>query len=379
MTTHVQIADALATDQLQTVASQLGNLPDPDRFKARVESDLWACVVPADKQEATEIAYDELTPDGQGVIGYIELDDGDNSVPWWLTAFKWNATTIGEDSLTLDSVDSLEQFEDFIVGETTIKKPELLHKRAGVSNDLCGVLANFGQFYTELTEHIDVPEETDAESELALPDQIFKISDGQVQTTEPFQTWVQSVVQLCPPFNESLTALLLVLSEADADVAREVLSDQVVANLEAVGILDDATVFNETYFDALGSSANSLLTYEWTVFDIQLPYVNDTYDYLAPLEAAFYETWIEENPAFIEQHKDWFILTGGSAKTIESSPAFGQVAVQSPIVQKRGRATYCTLSLRKSGRFSTASDQQGKQGELNQLLAQHGITEDDPR
>lgn len=377
MIEEVQMKDALAKEKLQALASELKQLPDPEAFKQQVESDLWACVVPDDKQNATEVAYEELTPAAQGVIGYIKTDDGDGEVPWWLIAFKWEATTIGEDALTLNSVDNLEQFEDFIVGETTIKKPELLHQRIGVRNDVYGALANFKQISDELAEHMEIRGHQNVD--LELPDRIFDISDGQFQTTEAFQTWMTSLVQYCPPFNEQVTALLLVLSQADADLAREVLSDQVAADLKAIGVLGESRVYNDAYFDALGSSGNSLLTDQWQVFDVELPYVNETYDYLAPLEAAFYETWIEENTEFIKQNAEWFILTGGSAQAIESQPAFGQVALRSPIIQKQGRATYCTLSLRSNGRFSTANDQQGRRREINQILKQHGITDDDTR
>lgn len=377
MTTNVPLEDALDMDQLRTVASQLKHLPDPDQFKTAVESDLWAHFVPTNKQETTEIAYEEMTSKGQGVIGYIQSEDGETAIPWWLTEFKWDATTIGEDSLTLDSVDNLNHFENFIIDETTIEKPELLHQRRGVSNDLCGALENFDQIYSELTNYIDVSKKTKPEVRLTLPDQIFKVAEGQVQTTEEFQTWVQSVVQLCPPFNKSLTALLMVLSKVDVDVARGVLSDHVTTNLEAIGAFGETLVYNVNYFDPLASSGNSLLTYNWSMFDIQLPYVNNGYDYLAPLEAAFYENWVEENTTFIEQHKDWFILSGRSPKKVENNPFFGQVGLRSPIVQKGGLATYCTLSLRKNGRFSTSSTEEGKRRELNQLLEKYGVTEND--
>lgn len=258
MTTSVKLDDALSEDELQSLGARLGSLPTAEKFKAAVEDDLWTTITNANQPE-DEIQYEQLPDESTALIGYAE-DNGEKHVPWWLTSFKWEASSIGEEAITLNSPDRLGKFQNFARGQTSIRRPELLHGRYGTSNDIYGALNNFNRLQRELQKRLQI--DTEQIPELKLPQNIFQIAENNLRTTSEFRDWFTAVANLCPPFDVTLTALFMLNTKVNAAIARELLPDGVFTSIETVGLVNDSEIYNEDYFEPICSDRHSLLSYK---------------------------------------------------------------------------------------------------------------------
>lgn len=354
----VQMKDSLSESKLEELGSQLGSLPTAERFKQRAETDLWELFTGQSNPD-DELDYEAVPERSKRLIGTVSSDDEETKVPWWLEEFKWQATSTGEEEISLTNI---SKFQNFVPEQTIIRKPELLNQRHGVSNDAYRALQEFDSILEELQKHIDFD---DAGDDLSLPKDIFTMQEGWVQTTNGFRDWFNSLVNLCPSLNEQLTSLLMLNSKVKEDLAREILPGEVMESIEQIGLVNDGEIYNNEYFEPL----KNILTYDWSVFDLQIPYVNDEYDHLAPLEAALFESWVENNRELAEEYKSY--LTNQS---IVSRTEYGRVALQAPITWKRGKSTFVTLSLIKDKSLSAESGRKGR--ELKEILEKHGVEDE---
>lgn len=366
------MTESLSEEKLEETGAQLKSLPTAERFKQKAETALWE-VFSGQADSGEEIMYENLSERSKQLIGTISSDEDeeDTGTPWWLNEFKWTATSVGEEDLVLNSKSHLSRFEEFVPEKTVVQRPELLHERLAASNDIYSALADFETIREELDKHLDLG--NPAENGLNLPETIFTIQDGGIRTTAKFQEWFNALVNLCPPLNEQLTTLLLVNTKADEDISREMLPSKVIAPIEELGMFN-GRVYNENYAEPL----ENLISYQWRAFDLRIPYVGESYDYLTPLEAALFENWANNNADFIRNNKQWFYIDGANtAKNIDSETQYARVAFRSPLTRKRGRSVFTTLSLRKNGRYSTANTEQGKRQEIDHILESYaGIATD---
>ena len=373
MPKSVQMKESLSGEQLEGLCSRLKSLPTAEEFKQRAETDLWRII--ADRSKSDEaIDYESLTESNKQLIGTISTDDGATRLPWWLEEFKWTATSIGEEEITLDK-SNFSKFQNFVPEQTVIKRPRLRrhHSRKSESNDVYNALRNFKEIQEKLEKHLDVEE---AAGGLDLPKNIFAARDRGIQTTSEFQDWFNSLVNLCPPFNEQLTAILMLNTKVKMDLAREILPEEVLASIENIGLVTNGEIYNKTYFESIASasyrrkqSSKRLLRYDWKVFDLQIPYVNDDYDHLSPLEAALFESWVEHNTEVAKKYNEYLMNT-----SIPSQTEYARVALQAPIMKERGRSKFVTLEQIKDKSLSSNSKSKGS--ELREILEKNGIEDD---
>jgi len=368
MSKTIQIRESLSEEKLKTLGSQLKSLPTSEEFKQRAENNLWD-VFTGQPNAGDEINYEELSESSKGLIGTVSSGDDKEEVPWWLKGFGWTATSIGEEEISLTN---LSKFQNFVPEQTIIRKPELLHQPFGISNDLYGALEDFKSILKELEKHLDLDH---SGNDLSPPENTFTTQDGGVQTTNEFREWFNSLVNLCPPFDERLTALLMLNSKVKEDLAEEILPEEVMASIENIGLINSEEIYNEKYFKTL----KNLLACDWSVFDLQAPYVNKEYDSLTSLESALFESWAENNSQFIRQNKSWFYINGSrEPNTIDNETKYAQMAVRSPLTRKGGRAVFVSLSLRGNELYSTANQEQRKREEIDEILESFaGVATDD--
>jgi hypothetical protein len=373
MTRSVQIEGSLSEEKLNEFCAQLTSLPTPKEFKQQAEADLWRIVTGGSELESNDsVTYEDLPESSKQLIGTIESDG--NRVPWWLNDFDWMATSPGAEEITLSESQDLSIFEKFAPEQAVIKKPRLRnHNRSRKSNDIYDALNNFEEIQKELKEHLNVGEEKD---ELYLPDEIFIQQDKGIRTTTEFQDWFNSVITLCPPFNEQLTALLMLNSKAKFDLARENLPEEIVASIKNLGLVTNGEIHNSAFFQQIASkpyfgseSSQQLLRYDWKVFDLEVPYIYDEYDHLTPLEAALFESWVEDNKEFAEKHTDYLMNT-----TISSQTEYTRVGQQAPVTKERGKSKFVTLTQTKDKSLSAHSAR--KVREMRDILRKHGIEDD---
>lgn len=373
MPKSVQMSESLSEEELQEFCVRLKSLPTAEEFKQKVEANLWK-IVAGGLESNDSIKYESLPESSKQLIGTVHPER--NKVPWWLSDFNWNATSAGAEEITLSGSQSLSVFEIFASEQTIIKKPSLNYHDSsarGYRNDIFGGLENFEEIRKELEEHLDVRGETD---ELALPDEIFIEQDQGIQTTTEFQDWFNSLIGLCPPFNEQLTALLMLNSKVKMDLAKEILPEEIVESIENLGLVNNrGEMYNSTYFEAMasapyGSRSNErLLRYDWKVFDLEVSYINDEYKYLSPLEAALFESWVEDNKEVADRYTGYLMN-----QSITSESEYTRVALRAPVTRERERSKFVTLTQNKDRSLSSVSG--SKTEEMRQILKKHGIEDD---
>lgn len=374
MTKTIQMKESLSEKKLETLGSQLKSLPTAEEFKQKAETDFWKMFAGQSHSDEEEVDYENLSDSSKKLIGTISSDSEEVKIPWWFEEFKWAATSIGEKEIALNAEDRLARFQEFVPRETIIKRPELLHERMGTSNDIYGALENSKAIHEELAESLDFDFEEREDTSLSLPDNMFTTQNGGIRTTSDFREWFDSLVNLCPPFNEQLTVLLMLNTKVEEDISEEILPPDLIALIRAVGMTNNSRIYNENYFKPL----ESLITYQWQVFDLHIPYINETYDYLSPLEAALFESWAENNPQFVNENKSIFYIDEANRPSpIDNEARYAQIAFRSPLTRKKGRSVFITLSLRSNGRYSTSSGEQGKRREIDKILESYAGIETD--
>lgn len=367
MPKSVQIKESLSKQNLEEFGSQLKSLPTEEEFKEKTEIGLWETFVGEANSDDEVIEYEQLSENSKKLIGTISLND-ETRVPWWLSTFEWTAKSTGRDKITVDK-ENLSKFQTFVPEQTTIWRPELAN-----SNDIYKTLKNFKTVREEIEEHLDFEE---AEDGLALPDNIFAKEDRKIRTSSEFQRWFDSLITLCPPFNHQLTALLMMNTRVKDNLAKEVLPDEVMQLVEDIGLINNGEIYNSDYFEPVASAPYSphrihtetLLKYDWDVFDLQVPYVDEEYDYLAPLEAALFESWVENNREVAKDYKKYLMNT-----RLSSGTEYPLVSFKTPITKERGKSKFVTLEQIKDKSLSASSAR--KKRDLKEILEKYGIGDD---
>ncbi len=196
-TRQVSLTETLTEDRIREVGEKIAGLPDGDEFERRVEDDIWQKFIGDDHGDLPEsVEWDDLPDESKSVIGYADEENAE--VPWWLESFGWEASSNAE---TIDNIgDSLSVFGN--TNLTEIHQPRL-------DENITSVLNSFDRLHEAIDERVGINGEN---SDYSLGEDIFRMSDGKVETTDSFEEWFKNLLGLCPPHNEELTSLLMVNS-----------------------------------------------------------------------------------------------------------------------------------------------------------------------
>ncbi|AKB84513.1 hypothetical protein [Methanococcoides methylutens] len=361
----ITMEEALSENRLQKLAIKLNSIPTADEFKEKVEKDLWEMLVKPEDYEEEEIKYVNLPEKSKKIFGYILDEEGDEELPWWFTSFEWEVRTIGVGEETIDIEMLRDDFQHFVIDRTYIKKPRLKVNYYSDCN-ICNILSKFGDFFEELKDRTNPDIKQDSETKLELPQNIFAFEDGGIITTSEFKEWFESLAKLSPPFNEELTALLMMNTGVKEDIAREILPENLMDRIDNIGLVNDS-IFNNKYFEPLVEIIRDC----WKLFDLEVPYLGKKYKNLQPLEAALYESWLENNKDFAKKNKEWLRLR----KTPHQVP-YAKIAFKSPIMLTD--YSYDDMSMPLTLRITRKGDYQFKDiwkaSEIEQMLESYGIS-----
>jgi len=369
-TTSVSLEDALADDKFEKLAPKLAALPNSSEFETLVEDALWKEFGGDTGEDSLE--YVHLPEESKSILGWNEEDE---SVPWWLEDFEWTARMGSKEEgefVKLDSVDSLGTFEkNFDPRRTSIDRPVL---EESVASILCG----FDRLKEELDDWF---ENRDFTGETEFPDEVFIINSGVVETSTSFRDWFyDDLLPLCPPFNETLTALFMANTNITVDALRKAYDEEFQNRLQEIGLYTDVKnsheterVYNKEYYKGLNKS----LTYgRERVFDCCLG--NPEFERLGPLEEEFYKsqyrqvddggeiTWLrrvaKNDPSQLEEGEEY---------------SFAEVAFQYPVSLEyypskfnKPKPKYITLGINRTvnGDSSGYGSSPGKLYDINELL-----------
>jgi len=338
-TKQTTLTETLTEERIREVGEKIAGLPDGEEFEENVEDDLWQKFVGDDNLEENEsVEWDDLPDESKSVIGYMDKDG--TEVPWWLESFRWEVKSRGE---TIDNLGpNLSDLPNFDQTATKIHKPEL------ADDKITKVLNSFSQLGETIDKNVGIEQKQD----YSLPSEVFEITGETVRTTEDFRNWFESLLGLCPPFNEVLTSLVMVNSNVKVEAVEGVVPDELLATLEDIGVIDDSDtrIYESGYHEPITSGSlnwDAILTTE-SIFDCTLPSDVDS------LELLFYRNWAENYDGDKERMSEWIEK---ASKTVPDSletgehKKFGLVALNAPLLLSVGdsapddKVKYTTLGL----------------------------------
>jgi len=315
-TKQASLTETLTEERVRRVGEMIAGLPTGDEFRQAVEDDLWREFTGMDKPPEESIEWEELPEVSKSIFGYV--DEEEETVPWWLESFKWEAHTYAGTSV--DIGDSLSKFGKAPVKE--ISSPIL--QESGIIQSL----NSFKELWQSIDEHSEWRLEGE-ESDYTLPTDdtgLFEISINRMETTDEFSRWIEEKFpSLSPPFNEELTALLMVNSNVKRDFIEEVAPDRLVQTLENVG-LSGERIFNEDYHSQLVDILDKM----GGIFHVSLP----------DLELLFYKRWVEN---YNGEMDNWIEMAITTAEIKADKPSGGDI---DPVEEERFAQVAFTLPLR---------------------------------
>lgn len=364
-TNKVALTTALDIEQFHDLSSKIAGLPDADSFQERVENDLWQTITGDPEYNDDSIEYNALPDSSKAVIGYT----ADDEIPWWFHSFSWSATSHGE-KITFEKTnteDSLAQFEEFDPQNTTLHKPTLQAGADDVEENIVSVLKAFEDLYEELPDKIKTGAEI---SETRLPNRIFDLNEGEIRTTGEFKKeWFQTLIQLSPPLNDSLTALLVSDVGVEREGVKDIISDSLINCLDEIG-LGECKISNRYYRKHL----RKVLALNG-VFDLELPQAKQ-YDELGGLETMFYEM-CEQKIDLDEEAVEWINKASKNyPEDLESGRqgTFVESVFELPVRLEKGQVCYTTLRVTSNESRYYKSDQR-KRKEINEIMNKNGLLE----
>lgn len=360
---QVSLSEVLTEENLKSVGAKLAGLPTSEQFKKEVEQDLWEKLVGTKGPESDTVDYDSLSEESTSVIGYIETDDDEQKIPWWLASFKWQARSRGE-SITLQTEqfnDPLSNFENFDPAATQLQKPELQE------DTFLKALKNLKTLGDELDEQFDIEEKS---AGIEMPSNIFNIEEGLIETTEEFEQWFNDILRLCPPVNDELTALFMVNAGVSWEAAEGIVPEDLLERLKIFGF-SSHRISERDYHNPI----RYILELNG-VFDLTIPVTKD-YDGLGMLEALFYEHWAESNQNRSEDVSEWIEQASAwNPDNLESGeePIFAKVAFTTPLRLSHNSPIYTTLRYTSSENRYFRNDGD-KRREINEIMSSNGLLE----
>ena len=314
----------LEDEYLETLVVKLNALPSGDEFRRRATEAIETTV----GVTGADRTYDEIQKAHGDLIGVVD-DDGER-LPWWLREFDW--TVASEQLSELELADStLDEFEQYPRESTYIQSIELSGAKA-FSEALDAFVALEGSLNTALQmDPAELEAKHDIEaSEYELPDQLFTLPESGVATTESFEQWFGRVLNLCPPAEPTMTALL----RANVGIERRSIVDTVTEEnrqrLEELDILqstdDGDRVFNDSYYQHL----TTLLEIEGP-FDLVINIEHDK-DGLTALQYLYYQSWAADTERRLAEEQRWLQAAKGNNTLSEAEQfRFAHYAFRMPL------------------------------------------------
>lgn len=342
---------------LERLVVKLNALPSGDEFRRQASEAIETTV----GVTGADRTYDEIQNAHGGLIGMVEGDG--EQLPWWLREFKWTVASEQLDELELNE-STLEEFEQYPRESTYIQSIELSGAES-FSKALDAFVALEGALNTAL--QID-PAELGAKydvkaSQYEIPSQLFELPESGIATTNSFENWFSRVLNLCPPAEPTMTALLRANVGVKRRYTLEALADEDLQRLENLEILqttdDEPCVFNQTYYKNL----TTLLETE-APFDLVID-IDHSRDELTDLQYLYYRSWAVDTERRLAEEQRWLQATKNRETLSEAeSLRFAHYAFRMPLRLDSDKVVFTHQS--RSGNRSTV------RGQILEILAEHG-------
>lgn len=310
------------------------------------------------------IYYNQLAVETP-LIGYLESgnDEDDSQLPWWLCSFKWTFEMIGQETIELprDNGD-IDRFKDFDPSETRVYRPELVFDDDGT--DLESLLKSLVDLKNELINSADIEKSErtiyeGSQDHPQLPAGVFDLAgDTPIRTTGKFETWLRSLLQLCPPYNETTTALTWYNTGLPTRVVEAMLENE-INHLERAGLIPDPDwVWNESYREAIAQIMDFRGVFDWEIGNgsQSQSLMEDS------LEAVYIQTWLANTDPLSKKQAKAIRLAADKSRTStdqNNEMEYAPYCIELPISYDRKRynlLTFDTQRRKKRGRLYSNSE-----------------------
>lgn len=272
------LRDALSEENLTATVTALDKqLPEKEDSDAvpwlldELRDEFWRTITGQTAPPEEYIFYNQLAVDTP-LIGYLETEnDEDNAqLPWWLRSFEWTFEMIGQETLKLPKDDGdIDRVKDFDPSETRVYRPELVFDGDGA--DLESLLEALVDLKNALTNSADIEKSErtvyeESQDHPQLPTDVFDLADDTpIRTTGKFETWLESLLQLCPPYNETTTALTWYNTGLPTRAMEAMLEDD-INHLRRAGLTPNPDrVWNESYREAIAQIMDFRGVFDWEI------------------------------------------------------------------------------------------------------------------
>jgi len=253
-----------------------GNNP-PEWVINEIEEQLWTKIAGSDATSQEYVIYDELKIPAP-FLGYVQPakeNKNTEQLPWWLRSFDWKFQDIGESIIeTRNGASEIKQLRNFDPAETRVYRPD--YNPNNERKSIKKLLEGLNKFKNGLIKSTQIrqSERTVYKSEEKhpeLPAEIFKITSDTsseavvIETSEEFKQWLNSILQLCPPYNKTTTALTWYNLGLPREVAEQLLEED-IDTIEQAGLMSDQNrMMNREYRDAVSDIMAFQGVFDWTV------------------------------------------------------------------------------------------------------------------
>lgn len=356
--TTVDFEDALTEHKLVAILTRLQAIPEPEEFKRRVEDELWAAFVPQEHRDSDSVSLDALPAHKQALLGY--LDEEETELPWWLEQFTWEFVYQDRVVLTVPE-ESLSGIRHLHRGSPSVRKPSF---DKGCS--IYTALESFNNIRDFLSSNLDTSTDIDQNTELdshlnwweqhvnesgeseSLQERLI-INDNHsnkeeidwLQTSDEFRSWVNSVVELAPSIDETMTALML----ANCGIEKRYIA-RVVPVAETLDRILSSASWNKDR--KLMNAFAGVLLWEQA---LDLSIGDSSYEELTALEKSLYDGWLSEVEDRLDS--DELITVVEHAKinstvsdNFEERP---QYILLLPIKKRRSKYSFASTKIKHNG------------------------------
>lgn len=301
----MKIEQALSSENLEgTLDALQTQLPekegsDPSEWIiTEIEDQVWKLITGESAAAKERVPYNQLRmAEYEEFIGYkdqADSQDDSERLPWWFRSFDWKFESLGQPAVKIQNgADKIEQLGDFDPEKTDVYRPK--YNPNNIRRSLKKLLSGLNALKNELIQSADVDQSQRTvyragKKHPELPSHVFELSSTHpvVTTTGEFEQWLKSLLSLCPPYNETTTALTWYNLGLPRDVTERVLGDDVSVLNQAGLNSNNDRIINREYRDAFADIMAFQGVFDWTV-EAETP-LESQLD--RGLEAAYIGSWL---------------------------------------------------------------------------------------
>lgn len=369
-------------EEIQTQLPEKEGYSPPEWVINEIEEQLWVTIAGSDAKSQEYLMYNKMEISSP-FLGYIQPNEEENNtgqLPWWLQSFDWKFESIGEPVVEAQNgASEVKQLRNFDSEETRVYRPEYNPN----SDQRCikKLLSGLNKIKIELAEATEIRRSgrtvyDSEEDHPKLPSKIFELSSvtspesSVIKTSKEFEQWLTSILQLCPPYNETTTALTWYNLGLPREIGEQLLEKDIDAIEQAGLISDQNRIMNRSYRDAVSDIMSFQGVFDQTVNSDAPPELSLD----EGIEAAYIGAWLHNTGQLESGEVEAIHLASKNTKyedDRDNEMKYSYHCIGLPISydgKKNYRLTFDTQSRIKSGKIGYEAEQRSRAKKIYEAL-----------